>query len=338
MGKPKRRGNGQGTAYKRGNTWEAQIVVDWHGNTPVKRRKGGFKTKKDAIDYCSTMRNQVDPPKKPKTLAQYYEQYQQNDMMLLSKSKQTCYRVAWKKLSSIHHRTIGNITVQDLRDAVAAECKTHYTAKDARDLLTNLYKLAAIDGMANKDLPSFIILPNDEGKDRKAFTQEEQAALWKLYESGDMDAAIPLLMIYTGAMPGEVRSMKVENINLEAHTITGVGLKTKTRKDNPIVLSDTIIPVIESLIDHARPNGYLWKRLKQDWYDHYYAALAKAGCRRLEPYSCRHTTATALAVTENIAPVTVQKIMRWSSLGMLSNYAHPDINDLVTAVNTMKKK
>ena len=67
------------------------------------------------------------------------------------------------------------------------------------------------------------------------------------------------------------------------------------------------------------------------------AALEAAGCRRLTPYSCRHTTATALAVTKNIAPQTVKKVMRWSTARMLDRYAHPDNDAALAAVNTLSK-
>ena len=56
----------------------------------------------------------------------------------------------------------------------------------------------------------------------------------------------------------------------------------------------------------------------------------------LTPYSCRHTTATALAINENIAPQTVQKVMRWANTRMLDRYAHPETSDTLAAVNTMK--
>jgi len=335
--KPKSRGNGQGSAFKRGNTWTAQIVVGWKGASPVKKTKGGFATKKDAINYCAVLRSDTRPVKKPKQLIKYWENYQDNEYQRLSKSQQCSYRIAWNKLKPLHYRYIDSITVQDLREVVSKACPTFYTAKDCKNLLANLFNLAAGDGAADRDLPSYIILPEKEYFEREAFTPEEQAALWKLYESGDMDAAIPLLMIYTGAMPGEVRDTKIENIDLEKKMITGVGLKTKTRKESPILLSDTIIPVVESLIEHATKKGYLWKRMKKEWYDQYYAALEKAGCRKLSPYSCRHTTATALAINENIAPQTVRRIMRWSSTKMMNVYTHPDMDHLFDAVNSMKK-
>ena len=58
--KRKVRGNGQGTAYKRGRTWTAQVVIGYRDNktpggqrVPIKRTKGGFHTKAEAIAACA---------------------------------------------------------------------------------------------------------------------------------------------------------------------------------------------------------------------------------------------------------------------------------------------
>ena len=160
--------------------------------------------------------------------------------------------------------------------------------------------------------------------------------LWKLYESGDLRAAIPLLMICTGMMPGEAQSLKVDNINIPNQRITGIGMKTKVRKESPIFIPQDAIPLVEDLISNAQPTGYIWPRNEEKWYRDYYAALEAAGCRRLEPYCCRHTTATRLAITESIAPQTIQRAMRWSTSRMLDRYAHPDEKDVINAVNAIK--
>ena len=170
------------------------------------------------------------------------------------------------------------------------------------------------------------------------FTDAEQSDLWKLYESGDIRAAIPLLMIYTGMMPGEMQRLKVENINLDNRKITGIGMKTKVRRESPVFLPNDILPVVEDLIANAQLSGYLWPRNEDKWYADYYAALESAGCRRLEPYCCRHTTATRLAITENIAPQTIRRMMRWSTTKMLDRYAHPAESDLLDAADTMKRE
>jgi hypothetical protein len=125
---------------------------------------------------------------------------------------------------------------------------------------------------------------------------------------------------------------------VDAQRITGAGMKTKVRRESPIYLPDTIIPVIIGEIAASTSKlGYVWPRGEDKFYENYYAALAAAGCRRLEPYSCRHTTATALAITEGIAPQTIRKVMRWSTTKMLDKYAHPDDADAMEAVNHLRR-
>lgn len=339
--KPRTRPNGAGTAYKRGKTWTSCVVVGWKlvddGHAiPIYRTKGGFKTRREALEYCAILRNSKPKAKSP-TLYDYWNTYQNGEYEALSKSKQVAYKGAWNKLAALHYRPIDQITVSELRETVSSVAPTHYTARDCKTILTRLFELAGADGWCNKDIPSYIILPKLNEKERQVFDESEQLALWKLYESGDLRAAIPLLMICTGMMPGEMQNLKVENIDLTAHKITGVGMKTKVRKESPVFLPSDILPVVEDLIAHAMPSGYLWPRNPDKWYAAYYAALEAAGCRRLEPYCCRHTTATRLAITENIAPQTIRRMMRWSTTKMLDRYAHPAETDVMTAADTITR-
>jgi len=229
------------------------------------------------------------------------------------------------------------VTVAQLRELVSGVAPSYYPARDCKTLLTRLFELAGADGWCSKDLPSYIVLPRLEEKQRQVFTDMEQAALWKLYEAGDMRAAIPLLMISTGMMPGEMQRLKVERIDLADHTISGVGMKTKVRRESPVFIPDDAMPLVEDLITHAQPSGFLWARNEDKWYAEYYAALSAANCRRLEPYCCRHSTATRLAISEGIAPQTIKRMMRWSTTKMLDRYAHPDDAHVRQAANTLKQ-
>lgn len=347
----KSRGNGTGTAFKRGSTWTAQVVMKYEDLPPfdpdnpvntlprkkITRSKGGFKTRDAALQYCQILKNGPQKAALAPTMAEYWEIYKKGAYEALSASKQQAYRTAWKKLDSISGTRIDQLTVSDLQTLVADKCTSYYTARDVRTLLTALFRIAAAEGYANKDLPSFIRLPSLEETEQTPFSETEQKALWKRYEKGDLRAAVPLLMIYTGMMPGEAMQLRVDQIDIEGRRIHGAGMKTKVRKQTDIVLADNIVPLVQNLIDHAQPSGYIWKRVEKEWYDNYYAALEAAGCRKLTPYSCRHTTATALAISENIAPQTVKKVMRWSTARMLDRYAHPDQGDALAAVNTIKK-
>lgn len=343
--KVKSRGNGQGTAYKRGNSWTASVVVGWElpkdpsvPKKPIRRTKGGFATKRDAIAYCPTLlAGGFEKPSEAPRLSEYWKIYSEGDMLKLSKGKQSAYRTAWKKLSSIHEVRVDAITVELLRKVVSESCPTFDPAKDCKSLLTNIFELAAADRFAVRELPSYIILPEHEEREQTPFTREEQQRIWTLYDNGDRRAAAHLLMIYTGMMPGEAMLLKKENIDMENRVIIRSGMKTKIRKRTPVVIADCILPVVQDLIDNAMPSGYIWRQNEKIWYDNYYAVLEEAGCRKLPPYSCRHTTATCLAVDSNVAPQTIRKIMRWSTTRMLDRYAHPQTEDALEGVNQLSK-
>lgn len=336
-----RRGNGAGTARKRGRTWQGVITIGWEFDDKagkrkqIRKAKDGFKTKTEALAWCSQAIHEYEDKKVAPHLKDYWGMYAVGEMKKLSADKQKAYQIAWKKCKSIHLRRVDTLTVADLRAVVGENTSSYYPARDMKVVLNHLFKLAGADGWVSKDLPSYIILPELNEKKREPFTQEEQKALWQLYESGVQDAAIPLVMIYTGMMPGEFRKLEVENIDFENQMITGAGMKTAVRKESPIYLPDNIIPVLQQMCDGRK--GRILTCNEEDFYIRYYAVLEKAECRRLTPYSCRHTTATALAITENIAPQTVAKVMRWSSSRMLDRYAHPDDPDARAAINKIAK-
>lgn len=336
------RPSGTGTACQRPGqkTWTAYLTTSWYLDDNGKRHrkrvsKGGFSTKAEALTYIEKLRESSEKKQAP-MLREYWKLYSSGEMESLSDSKQTAYNIAWNKLESISTRRVDTLTVSDLRAVVSANAPTFYPARDMKVLLSHLFNLAAADGYANKDLPSFINLPAKNETTREAFTEQEQAALWQCYESGYQDAGIPLIMIYTGMMTGEMTRLEGSMVNFEDNTIIGVGLKTQVRKESPVYFPDDIKPVLAELIGENQ--GRIFTRHKEEIYDRYYAALEKAGVRKLSPYSCRHTTATRLAVTNAIAPQTVKKIMRWSTTKMLDRYAHPDDADARAAIQTMNKE
>ena len=345
--KAKTRGNGQGCAYKspNGKSWTAQAIVDYRPANkpggqpiPVKRKKSGFAKKSDALAYIPILRagGAVRPTQAPR-LSEYWKQYSENAMLKIGRSKQDAYKAAWNKLKPIQDARIDALTLDVLQETVSTVASTYYTQKDCRTVLTKLFERGYADGYAQKDLPSLIEIVSLEEKEQTPFSNEEQKALWKAYENGNIDAAIPLLMIYTGMMPGEAQLLKVEHIDLNNKTMYGMNLKTKVRKKTPIVIADFLLPVVEDLIAHAQKTGFIWPRNEKGWYEKYYAVLEASGCRKLPPYSCRHTTATALAVDAKIAPQIAKRVMRWSTSKMLDRYAHPNMNDALSAVNKIKK-
>lgn len=340
MGKPKSRGNGQGSAIKRGSTWQSRVVVGWKENKdktkmlPIIKTKGGFKTKKEALLFCEKLKEQNGRMKNAPILAYYWNIYQA-DLDLLSKDRRKAYCIAWNKMKAIQNKPVDAIMISDLRSVVSENAKTYYPARDMKTVLNKLFDLAAADKFADKSLPEYIVLPKLKEEERVPFTKDEVEKLWKSYYEGNKNAAIPLIMIYTGMMTGEMRRLTVQMINLRERKITGVGIKTKTRKDSVIYLASDIIPILESYAENKTEK--LFPSDEATFYKVYYEALEKAKIRRLTPHSCRHTTATTLAVEKNVDSQTVKKIMRWSTAKMLDRYAHPNDDSIVSAIEMIGK-
>lgn len=335
------RGNGTGTAFKRGKTWTAQVTIGTEYDAEKDRiirkykTKGGFKTKVEALNACPSLYTATKMQKAP-TLTYYWNSFYGNEMEKLSDSKRTAYLIAWKKLSPVATMPIDAITVPMLRETVEKAAPTFYPARDMKTLLTHLYKLAAADGWGRLDIPRLIVLPKNEEKERTPFSDIEQAQLWRSYDQGNENAGLALVMIYTGMMPGELRGVKVSMIDLDARRISGAGLKTDVRRKEAIILPADICPVLEDMM--REKTDKLLPYSEHEFYRRYYDGIEKAGCRKLQPYSCRHTTATRHTIDESTPPQVVMRLMRWSSTRMMDRYVHPSEEDAQRAADELKKR
>lgn len=330
------RPNGSGTAYKRGSTWTAQVTIgikrdpDTGHAVQVRRTKGGFRTKREALEYCGQLADAALPKKKI-TFGDLWEQFEKTRYRQLSASKQCSYRTALKRIGDTIYTRIDAVTIADLQALV--DGLTYYCARDVKSLLRHMYKIALVQGWASRDLAEYIVLPPHSEKERIPFSDDEIRAIWRGYDNGDILAGYILLMIYTGMMPGELLQCRKDMIHMDSHQIVGAGLKTAERKARPIVIADFLMPVVQALIDYSGDTPLLCGMYRRAFYQAYYACLERCGCRRLAPYSCRHTTATACAVGAKIAPSVIQRIMRHATITTTQRYIHPDVSAILDAVN-----
>lgn len=335
----KSRGNGQGCAVKRGGTWSAVWTVGYgvseDGRVYQKRKwKGGFRTKRDALAFAA---NPEPEARKAPTLRSYWNGWERAELKGLSRSKQTAFKIAWKKLSALADVEMDKISIEMLQNCIDEKASTYYPAKDMKTILSHLFKRAVAEGNARTNLSDFIRLPSLEEKELQPFSEDELKKLWDTYGSGDRFIGFILLMVYSGMMPGELLAMKTDMIDWERSEIRGCGLKTKKRKQTPIVFPDMIKPVLSDLAENSKSKaGYLIGMNRDNFYKEYHAALQRAGVRDLPPYSCRHTTATALALG-NIAPSVIQEVMRHTKFSTTQRYIHPDTKSAHEAVNTLNR-
>ena len=338
----KKRGNGQGAVYKQRGTWTARVLKYWYidandgKSRPKYIIKTGFKSKTEAIKYIATLESQVLAKKKEKkvpTLNDLFRLYEKKDLHKLSKDRKGAYKKARERLEDIFHAPIDLLGIEELQDTIDDNSSSYYTAKDMQTVLSHLYKLAIAEGHVNVNLSRHVSLPELDEKEPRKFTKEEQIAFWKLYENGDKFVRYILLMIYTGMMPGELFRIEKVHVNI-AEQVIRFGIKTTIRKKTPIILPDAIMPVIEDILNDK---GHKLIHINKDnFYKQYYTCLERAGCDKIPPYSCRHSTGSALGVSD-IPIAVMKKLMRHKSLSSTMRYTHIDTDEMLDAANKAKR-
>lgn len=335
----KKRGNGQGTVWKRpSGTWAAQVTLGYYIKDGKRKRKTaqkyGFKTKKDAVAYIQSLYNAPEK-RKTITLSELWEQYQ-IDLDALSASKRTAYRTAWRKIeSSVAYRTIDTFTVPELQELVDSSAETYNTRRDIKILLSHLYKIAIRDDFVDKNRTEYIKLPDHEVAERQIFTADEIKKLWSDFERSHSPIIAGMLtMLYTGMRPGELLKIRTENVHLGEHYLTG-GIKTAKGKNRKIIIPDKLIPVIEYLMRHAQNGKILYYNPANEFYNEWKQVRTKLQIREaLTPYCCRHTYVTNLTALK-VSPAMLQELVGHEDYDTTLMYTHLSIEDRLKEVNKL---
>ena len=146
----KTRGNGTGCVYKLPNgKWRAEITLGYDSNQKrITKTKSGFKTKKEALEYLPTLKNEKGLDRKV-TLEMLYASWESSYMCNLSRSKQDCYRIAHRRIKDVAYADIRNLLLDDLQAVVNSCPGGYYPKRDIKSLLSQLYDRAVIDGIAH---------------------------------------------------------------------------------------------------------------------------------------------------------------------------------------------
>ena len=306
--KGRTRPNGAGTAYKRGKTWTARVVVAWKerpegGFTPVYRTKGGFSRKKDALDYIPEL---FKSPKQEKklTMQEIYDAWLPAHESRVSKSTLGCYRAAWKYFHPIYHMPFADIDLDDLQECVDDCPKGKRTKENMKALAGLLCKYALPRHQTDMNYAEFIHTGNDEKGTRPAFSRE-QIALIRGQVGITPHAEDIYVLIYTGMRPSELFALTKDDYK---DGILYGGIKTEAGKNRAVPVAPNILPIIEnrllSVSEYLFPKDDGTQMSAKYFRDNYfYPVLAAAGIQPLPapdhpahyvPYSCRHTFANLL--------------------------------------------
>ena len=306
--KPKVRGNGLGTAYRRGRTWTACITIGWK-TTPtgraqaIRRTKGGFSTKRDALAYCQQL--QAAPIEKPKmTLQQVYDAWLPVHEARVSKSTADCYKAAFRYFDDLHYRLMSDIDVDELQECLDACPRARRTRENMKAVIGLLYKYAIPRHQATMNLAEYLHTGDNDKSTRPPFSPEQVERIRQRIGITPY-ADVVYVLIYTGFRPAELFSLTKDSYH---DGILIGGIKTEAGKDRAVPVSPRIMPIIEERVSTC--HGFLFPRENDEQMSVayfrdccFYPVLAAAGIQPLPttehpayytPYSCRHTFANLL--------------------------------------------
>lgn len=328
--KTKSRGNGQGTAYKRGNTWEAQVIVGWVKNkknptgplVPVKRRKSGFKRKQDAINYCPTLLRQ-SAEKKRRTLEQVYDAWSDLYAHRVGDSTMVNYLSAYNHFRPLHGLWMDEITPDDLQrcmDDCPAGHRTHQNMKCVAGLL---WGYACDQNIVQRDITENLFIGRGASVQRDPITRSEVSAVRSRIGSYRYAEYIYCLC-YLGFRPGEMLELKKDMLHCavlpkdeeheEERTVYYFinGKKTPAGKDRIVIVPDQILEIVLSRLfvpgtdlvfpmyvfsrKENRPFSH-FKEMNHEYFNkHVFKPLAaQLGFPETKvPYCARHTYADML--------------------------------------------
>lgn len=337
--KTKKRGNGQGTVYKRPcGTWAAQVTLGYYMEDGKRKRKVrtkyGFKTKKAAIEHLNALYS-APAESKVITLSELWERFS-GELSTLSTSKQTAYRIAWRKIKDdICYRTIDSFSVPELQELVDNSAPSYYTRRDIKTLLSHLYKIAIRDDFTDKNRTEYIKLPKLITTERETFTPEEIQTLWEDFRNSPAPITAGILtMLYTGIRPGELLTIQCENVHKKEQYMTG-GIKTAKGKKRKIIIPDKLMPVIDFLLDNSKRDLLLWYSCSDDFYTAWRDKRTALGLReQLTPYCCRHTYITNLTALK-VSPAMLQELAGHEDYDTTLEYTHLSVQDRLLEVNRL---
>ena len=357
MSKTKSRGNGQGTAYRRGTSWEAQVILGWREPTtpggapiPVKKRKGGFATKREALAYCKELK-QAQTERPDLTLQQVYDAWFPAYSARIGTSTAKGYSAAYNHFGDLRYRMINAITAKDLQermDGCTAGKRTHQMMKVVAGLI---WAYAVDGGMADKDITRHLYTGKGESTQREPLTEDEVEVIRRAIGK-EPYAEYVYALCYLGFRPGEFLVLT----KADYHTEDGVtflvgGSKTDAGRNRRVPIPAAIARIIEEKLKSVgtellfpqittdRRGTFTGYKQMTDAY--FRESVFKPLMRRLGiaegkvPYSARHTYSDKLKTAAGDDKAKAALMGHTDYDFTRKRYQSTNISELQTVVESM---
>ena len=345
----KKRGNGQGTAIKRGKTWTAVATIAnyWDGEKRIQKRttKGGFATKKEALAYVPMLLSEkqgINAVNKEMTLKELYEMWEKQHENDVVKSTMNCYKSAWKYYESIQYYKVYNVKTASMQECIDNCGKGKRTQENMKALGTMLFRMAMSNDLADKNYAEGLVPRGEKQEPRQPFTDVELKKMWDAVNKAKYDFTknhidLVLILCYTGFRLEEMLGLKREDFHEEKDWSYFVGgMKTDAGRNRIVGISPKILPLVKR---HLK-DGYIFsqngkklgaKKFREDWY---YPALDSLKIERKVPHCCRHTFATLMKDID-VSDKDKMALIGHSSMSQTMEYTHSSIDGLKKITNAL---
>lgn len=344
---PKKRGNGQGSVYKRGSVYVAEKTLGYYldADGVRKRRsvKKSFARKKDAVEALPTLGQQVQrkAPKSTVTFRGVYDAWLPTHQA--GKSTLDCYKAAWKYFAPLHDLYAHEIDIDDLQECMDDCPHGKRTRQNMKAVAGLIYKYGVPRGYFpdKLNLAEYLIVSGESGDGGHPMPDEYLEKIKKAV--GKIDGAdLVTAQCYLGFRPAEFLALTPASYDRQRHLFIG-GAKTEAGKNRTV----TVAPVIQSIVDSydgknqqqffCAPDGSTLDA--KAYRELFYSVLDALGLdnpiteiggmkrHTYTPHSCRHNFANLMKRTSG-SDKDKQSLIGHSSAEMLRYYQDAPVDDL----------
>lgn len=358
--RPRTRGNGTGTAIRRGKTWTAVVIVDWKESedgthlVPVRRTRGGFSCRRDALNYCPQLYTEAEQARSARvSLRALYEAWASSYASRVSSSTMDSYKYAYAHFKPLHREYVDSITAADLQrcmDACTAGKRTHENMKCVAGLL---WQYAVDAGYVEKDITAGLYIGRHTTTQREPLTEREVAVIRSAIGSVRY-AEYVYCLCYLGFRPGEFLSLRKDHFRTyEGIDVLVNGSKTEAGRDRVVIIPPQIldlvrarlfVPGTELLFPQYQFNrsGTALKGFKPMHHAYFRENVFKPMMASLGiaegkvPYSARHTYSDKLKRAEGDDKTKAGLMGHTDYAFTKSHYQSTDLDDLLAVALTIE--
>ena len=342
-----KRGNGQGSVYRRGDSWVAVVTLGYirEGTARPKRitRSKTFAKKSDAIAALPTLKaGGVIRPKTTITFKALYDQWLPTHRA--GKDTMNCYKAAFQYFKPVWFLRMDELTLDDLQECVDECPRARQTRRNMRTVCGLIYKYGIPRDMipSDRNLADYLMIDGEGATHRESFTDVQIERIRKQIGK-TLYADYVYCLIYTGFRPSEFLALTKESYHEKEQYFIGGG-KTEAGTDRVVTIPPKIQKHVKAAAKRAgktifcREDGEPFT--KNDFLDVFYAVLTAAGIdnpiitvgngvqrHKFTPHSCRHTYSTLMKRVD--APSTDKlALIGHTSESMLRYYQDVHLADL----------